>query len=243
MKTLIALLLLSGTALAGEVFYPLVLSNNLALPTWATNFFTANASLIPSSGAATTIATNGGTGWGTTLISPYLSGGTNSTPLILQPTIQDDITLSDLTASTVPVLNSSKVLVSSAVTATELGYLSGVTATVSDAQTSAALTYSGGTNITVTVPTTGAPHVISSLAVTNAAHITFSGSNVKATGEVLLTVASGTNSLSFAGNVLKPAATSVPISLTTGTWNLEWKQRSIGGTNFTVLNVLQYDTP
>lgn len=110
-------------------------------------------------------------------------------------------------------------------------------------QTSAALTYSGGTNITVTVPTTGAPHVINSLAVTNAAYVTFSGSNAKATGEILLTVASGTHNLSFAGNVVKPSATTIPVALTAGTWNLEWKQRSIGGTNFTVLNVLQYSTP
>jgi hypothetical protein len=108
---------------------------------------------------------------------------------------------------------------------------------------SAELSYSGGTNITVTVPTDSVPHVINRLNVTNATYVTFSGSNVKSTGEILMSVASGTNSLSFAGNILKPESTTIPVYLTPGTWNLEWKQRSIGGTNFTVLNVLQYSTP
>jgi hypothetical protein len=108
---------------------------------------------------------------------------------------------------------------------------------------SSALSYSGGTNITVTVPSTGAPHVVNTLATTADTYVTFSGSNAKATGELILSVSGGPHDLSFAGNVLKPATTTIPLSLTDGTWNLEWKQRSIGGTNFTVLSVLEYDTP
>lgn len=53
-------------------------------------------------------------------------------------------TLSTLTASTVPVLNASKVLVSSSVTATELGYLSGVTSPI-QTQFGNYLPLSGGT--------------------------------------------------------------------------------------------------
>ncbi len=44
--------------------------------------------------------------------------------------IKGSLTLSGLTATTVPYLNSSKVVTSSAVTPTELGYLSGVTSAV-----------------------------------------------------------------------------------------------------------------
>lgn len=148
-----------------------------------------------------------------------------------------------LTASRALVLDSNGIPSTSTATGTEVAYLSGVTATVSDVQTSSALSYSGGTNITVTVPTTGAPHVVNTLATTADTYVTFSGSNAKATGELILSVSGGPHDLSFAGNVLKPASTTIPLSLTDGTWNLEWKQRSIGGTNFTVLNVLEYDTP
>jgi hypothetical protein len=46
MKTFIAFLLLTVSASAAEMFYPLVVSNNLTLPPWATNFFTANSNRL-----------------------------------------------------------------------------------------------------------------------------------------------------------------------------------------------------
>jgi hypothetical protein len=109
--------------------------------------------------------------------------------------------------------------------------------------TASALSYSGGTNITVTVPTAGAPHVVNTLATTADTYVTFSGSNAKATGELILSVSGGPHDLSFAGNVLKPASTTIPLSLTDGTWNLEWKSVTLSGTNWFMLSVLEYDTP
>ena len=130
MKRILATILAAAPAFAADTFSPLIVNSDLTLPTWATNFFTANNALIPAAGDSVSIATNAGAGWGTTLISLYTSGGTNSTPTLVQTTIYDDTTFADLTAGTVPYLNASKILVSSATTPTELGYLSGATSSI-----------------------------------------------------------------------------------------------------------------
>lgn len=94
-----------------------------------------------------------------------LDGNTVSTTnsngnLTLDPNGTGGVLLTDLTASTVPYLDASKLLTSSAVTPTELGYLSGVTGGIQTQlnakATSASPTFTG----TITTPLTTAGPVI-----------------------------------------------------------------------------------
>ncbi len=101
-------------------------------------------------------------GTGALVVSPditttelgYLNGATGTTGtgnlvFSASPTFTGTVTFSDLTASTVPYLNASKALVSSAVTPTQLGYLGSATGTTGTASTN--LVFSASPTFTGTV--------------------------------------------------------------------------------------------
>jgi hypothetical protein len=111
----------------------------------------------------------------------YLSGVTSALQTQIaakapsaSPTLSGSVTLSGLTATTVPYLDGSKVLTSSAVTPTELGYLSGVTSAIQTQlgtkAPSASPTFTGTTTFSsltaTTVPYLDGSKVLTSSSVT-----------------------------------------------------------------------------
>ena len=247
MKRLFATLLTATTAFAADTFSPLILNSDLTLPNWATNFFTANNSLIPAAGGSVSIATNAGTGWATTLISPYSSGGTNSTPTILQPTLYDDITLAELTASRVLTTDASKILSASSVTTTELGYLAGVTSSVQSqisgkatVPTVGTLSYSGSD---VTVTAGKGPLQEDTLTAAGNFNLLFTGLATRDAGTILVWPAATNCTVTLPSYAFGPSGGTLTIAGGTGNTNhteIAWKNLIVGGTNRVSVNALNY---
>src|ERR1051325_5584277 len=154
------------------------------------------------------------------------------------------VALSQLTATTVPYLNASKILASSAVTPTELGFLSGVTSAIQTQLNAKQATGNYITDLTGDVVASGpgsAAATIANLAVTNAkiANATIN-LTTKVTG-VLPVANGGTNKSSWtAGNVVFAGASGTSLSedsTSQFTWDDTNKLFHVGAPGQSKLNV------
>lgn len=139
-------------------------------------FILAAAQVIASGGGSIGGGGGGAAVWGDitgTLSSQSdLQSALDLKAPLASPTFSGTTTFSALTATTVPYLNASKVLTSSAVTPTELGYVSGVTSAIQTQlgakAPSASPTFTGTSTFSALTATT-VPYLDSSKALTSSA--------------------------------------------------------------------------